>query len=90
MSGDDPVISRTAAIYRGINLTGFMLGRFLARRSLHQVREIYADLADQVVKGFLAAPVAAVYPIEEIKQAVRHAQMPARGGKVLVAPYGTV
>jgi NADPH:quinone reductase-like Zn-dependent oxidoreductase len=90
MTGDDPVISRSAAIYRGINLTGFMLGRFLAKRSLHQVREIYADLADQVVKGLLAAPVAEVYPIEAIKEAVRHAQMSARGGKVLVAPNGTV
>ncbi len=90
MTGDDPVIPRAEVIYRGINLTGFMLSRFLARRSLHQVRELYADLAEQVAHGSLAAPVAAVYPIEEIRAAVRHAQMSARGGKILVAPNGNV
>src|SRR5438132_14083859 len=44
MSGQDPVMSRAAVNMRGVNLTGFNLGRGLAKRTPEQVRGIYADL----------------------------------------------
>src|SRR5262249_18613228 len=69
---------------------GFMLGRALATRTLDQIRKIYADLAEQVAKGMLSAPVEKVYPIEEIKAALAHAQRGERHGKILVAPTGSV
>src|SRR6187402_1397454 len=42
MSGEDPKVTRNNFIYRGVRLTGFMLGRFLAKRSAEQIRAIYA------------------------------------------------
>ena len=36
----------------------------------------------------LKAPIEATYPIEEIKQALTHAQRGGRNGKVLVLPNG--
>src|SRR5204862_7739472 len=45
MSGQDPVMSRAAVNMRGVNLTGFNLGRGLAKRTPAQVRGIYADVA---------------------------------------------
>lgn len=90
MTGEDPVVHRSALIYRGISLTGFMLGRGLARRSAEQVRAIYADLAAQVMAGTLSAPVERVYPIEEIKAAVARADQGERTGKILVAPNGPI
>jgi NADPH:quinone reductase-like Zn-dependent oxidoreductase len=39
-----------------------------------------------VAKGLLTAPVEKVYPIEDIKAALAHAQHGGRGGKILVAP----
>ncbi len=69
-------------------LVGFILGRGLAKRSLAEIRAIYADLGEQVRKGVLLAPVEKVYPIEEIKAAVAHAQQGERSGKILVAPNG--
>ena len=74
MSGDDPVMARGALTGSGQTLVGFTLGRGLATRSLAQIRAIYADLAEQVLKGVLSAPVEKVYPIEEIKAALAHAQ----------------
>jgi len=82
MSGEDPLISG------GQSLVGFILGRGLATRSLEQVRAIYADLGRQIMDGTLYAPVEKVYPIEEIKTALTHAQRGERSGKILVAPNG--
>jgi mitochondrial enoyl-[acyl-carrier protein] reductase / trans-2-enoyl-CoA reductase len=87
MSGHDLVISR-AAIGRGIILKGFALGDGLAKRTPAQVRAIYSDLAGKVQGGALKAPIEATYPIEDIKQALAHAQRGGRHGKVLVLPNG--
>ena len=88
MSGQDPVMSRTAVNMRGVNLTGFNLGRGLAKRTPEQVRGIYADLAAKLRDGILRAPVDATYPIEEIRAALIRAQQGGRHGKVLVLPNG--
>jgi trans-2-enoyl-CoA reductase len=88
MSGEDPVMSRAALTGNGQTLVGFILGRGLATRALAQIRAIYADLGEQVLKGVLSAPVEKVYPIEEIRNALVHAQRGERSGKVLVAPNG--
>jgi NADPH:quinone reductase-like Zn-dependent oxidoreductase len=90
MSGEDPEVGRSNFIYRGVRLTGFMLGRFLARRTPEQIRAIYADLAGQVMKGTLSAPVDTVYPIDKIKEALAHADKGGRNGKILVSPRGQV
>jgi NADPH:quinone reductase-like Zn-dependent oxidoreductase len=90
MSGEDPVMSRSALIAGGQTLVGFILGRGLARRSLEEVRAIYADLGQQILTGSLSAPVEKVYSIEAIKAALLHAQRGERSGKILVAPNGPV
>ena len=90
MSGQNPEVSRNNFTYRGVKLTGFMLGRFMARRSPQQVREIYAGLAAQVMDGQLHAPVDTVYPIEQIKDALAHADKGGRNGKILVSPNGAI
>ena len=90
MSGQDPEVTRNNFIYRGVRLTGFMLGRFLAKRSAQKIREIYADLAAQVMDGKLSAPVDTIYPIEQIKEALAHADKGGRNGKILVSPNGAL
>jgi NADPH:quinone reductase-like Zn-dependent oxidoreductase len=88
MSGQDPVMSRAAVNMRGVNLTGFNLGRGLAKRTHEQVRGIYADLAAKLRDGVLKAPIDALYPIEEIRSALIRAQQGGRHGKVVVLPNG--
>jgi NADPH:quinone reductase-like Zn-dependent oxidoreductase len=90
MSGADPVVGRSELIYSGLSLTGFMLGRFMARRTLPQIRDIYADLGRQLLDGRLSAPVEEVFAIDDIKAALRRAQQGGRSGKILVAPNGPV
>jgi trans-2-enoyl-CoA reductase len=88
MSGQDPVLSRAAVNMRGVNLTGFNLGRGLAKRTPDQVQQIYAGLAGKIRDGVLKAPIDAFFPIEEIKPALIRAQQGGRHGKVLVLPNG--
>jgi NADPH:quinone reductase-like Zn-dependent oxidoreductase len=88
MSGEDPVMSRPALSARGVSLTGFMLGRGLAKRTPEAVRALYADLALKLRDGVLKAPIDARFPIEDIKQALVRAQEGGRSGKVLVLPNG--
>ena len=88
MSGGDPLMSRAAVNMRGVTLTGFNLGRGLAKRTPEQVRAVYADLAAQLRDGKLKAPIDAFYPIEEIRSALIRAQQSGRNGKVLVLPNG--
>jgi NADPH:quinone reductase-like Zn-dependent oxidoreductase len=90
MSGENPDVDRSNFIYRGVRLTGFMLGRFLARRKPEKIREIYAGLARQVLEGKLGAPVDTVYPIDKIKEALAHADKGGRNGKILVSPNGAI
>jgi len=90
MSGEDPVMARSTLVSGGQSLVGFILGRALATRSLEQVRAIYDDLGQQILDGALSVSVEKVYPIEEIKAALTHAQRGERSGKILVTPNGTV
>ncbi|MDP3162788.1 MAG: zinc-dependent alcohol dehydrogenase family protein [Reyranella sp.] len=90
MSGEDPKVGRSNFIYRGVKLTGFMLGRGLAKRSPEKIRAIYADLAGQVMAGTLSAPVDTIYPIEKIKEALAHADKGGRNGKILVSPNSAI
>jgi NADPH:quinone reductase-like Zn-dependent oxidoreductase len=90
MTGEEPVMSRAALSSGGQTLVGFTLGRALATRSLGRVRAIYADLGRQILAGTLSAPVEMVYPIDEIKAALAHAQRGERAGKILVAPNAMV
>jgi mitochondrial enoyl-[acyl-carrier protein] reductase / trans-2-enoyl-CoA reductase len=90
LSGEDPVVGRAALTLRGIMLTGFILGRGLAKRSPEQVRALYADLGAKLRDGTLHAPVDSTYPIERITEALTHAQRAGRHGKILVLPNGPV
>jgi hypothetical protein len=88
MSGDERVFGAAELIFRGV--TGFMLGRALARRDHRGVQSIYDTLIREVMAGRLSAPVDAIYPIEAIRQALIYARSPGHNGKVLVAPNGII
>ena len=90
MSGEDPVMARSALSSRGVSLVGFTLTRPLSTYPREKVRALYADLARQVMNGTLFAPVEKVYRIDEITAALAHAQRGERSGKILVAPNGAV
>lgn len=90
MSGEDPHIDRSHIVYRGVRLGGFMLGRHMAKRDAATIRAIYAELGRAIADATLHAPIDRIYPIEEIKVALAHAQQGGRDGKILVTPNGAI
>src|SRR5262245_56078163 len=90
MGENEPVFSIAELIFRGVTLTGFMLGRALAKRDRNGIQSIYDTLMRQVMTGQLSAPVDTIYPIEAIREALIHAQRPGHNGKILVAPNGMI
>lgn len=90
MTGEAPSVSVADVVFRGMSFTGFMLGRFMTRRTAEEVRAIYADLGQQMLKGAIHAPVDSVYAIEDIREALIRVQTGGRDGKVLVSPGGEV
>jgi NADPH:quinone reductase-like Zn-dependent oxidoreductase len=71
-------ISPLDVIFKPLNLRGFWLGHpeFAAK-----IPPAIKQAAAMIASGELHVPVAAVYPLSSIKDAVAHAQ---RGGKVLL------
>ncbi len=88
MTGEAPSVSVADVVFRGMTFIGFMLGRFMARRSAEEIRTIYAQLGEQMRKGAIHAPVDSVYEIGNIRKALIRAQTGGRHGKVLVNPGG--
>ena len=88
MSGGNPQVTGSDLIFRGVTHTGFMLGRFLAKRTASEIKKIYADLCTRIMSGTLHAPVDHIYKIEDIREALIRAQTGGRHGKVLVSPNG--
>ena len=88
MSGANADIPIGEIVFRGVTFTGFMLGKFLERRSPEKIRAIYAELAEGIANCTIHAPVDSIYAIEDIREALVRAQTGGRMGKVLVSPGG--
>lgn len=71
---------------QGIVLHGLSFVRQLHRRSAHEVRALYAELADLMSRGELVARIAGVYPLEHIVEACDRAAKTGdeRDGKVVI------
>jgi NADPH:quinone reductase-like Zn-dependent oxidoreductase len=86
MSGESIVIPPSDLVYRGLRYEGFLLGRFLDRRSTGEIGAIYDAITRRIMRGQSHAVIERVYPINDIKAALTHAQRAAHSGKILVAP----
>ena len=87
MSGEDPVIPKELSLGRGLRFQGFMMSRtFNSLYGPTREQTIREEVADLVGKGDLTAKVAAIYPLENVADALDHADRRGadRDGKILV------
>jgi NADPH:quinone reductase-like Zn-dependent oxidoreductase len=63
---------------------GFWLADFMKRQSIPKTLRLIRQVRSLVRDKVLATDVAASYPLEQVREAVRHAAVPAKGGKVLL------
>lgn len=87
VSRESIVLSPAQLVYRGLTFTGFLLGRFLDRKREDDVAAIYQEVSRRIMHG-LRVDIERVYSIENINEALAHADRVRDGGKILVAPHG--
>ena len=71
-------------IFQDIAWRGFWITRWYERAGETAAAALLAELASLAAGGVVATPVEAVYPLDQIADALAHAQRPQRGGKVLL------
>ncbi len=84
---DEPIpLHATALLDRGLTLRGASIGRWVAATSAEQ-RVSDTTTACLMAQAFSGQfDVAAIYPIAELSDAIRHATKPGKTGTVLVRP----
>lgn len=86
MSMQDPAINAGLMIFRELTIKGFWLTDWM-RRVDSQTRESVAqNVISLLASGTIQMPVEAAYPLDQIADAVEHADRPGRWGKILVKP----
>lgn len=63
---------------------GFWLGHWMRRRSIPSALLLFREIARLIRSDVLATQIGAMYPLEAIGEAVRHAETVGRQGKVLL------
>jgi NADPH:quinone reductase-like Zn-dependent oxidoreductase len=90
LAGEDSRVPTHALVFRGVMVTGFMLGRFLAPYGNAEIEAIYDRLGRDIALKKIDVAIEKVYPIDQIRAALAHAERGGRDGKILVAPNGPV
>ncbi|MFK7834582.1 MAG: zinc-dependent alcohol dehydrogenase family protein [Sulfitobacter sp.] len=88
MSNEDSAIGAAALIFNNITVRGFWLVVWMNAADKAARQALYADLAGQIVKGTLYAPIDKHFTLDEITEAAKYSWAGARNGKVMMAPNG--
>lgn len=84
MSGQNPQLSGWEVIFRGLRLAGFWLAHWFGRHPRGEIARVYGQLAGLLADGTVAVPIAARYPLSQVREALLHAGREDRGGKVVL------
>lgn len=85
--GRKPVtIPNGLLIFRGIEIRGLWVTRWIENAPLDEVRAVYQDLADRVAAGKIVQQVDSTFPLESYQDALARLEAPERSGKVLFVP----
>ena len=75
-------------IFKNIRFCGFWVSRWYREAAAKTVGEMFEELFRWSAQGCLNVPVAAVYPLEHVREAIEHSRRDFRDGKVLLKPCG--
>jgi NADPH:quinone reductase-like Zn-dependent oxidoreductase len=70
-------------LFKGIELHGFWLTRWLRETPAEEIAGAYHQLAHWMADGDLRMAVEATYPLDQAKEAIARARAEKRGGKIL-------
>ena len=65
-------------------IEGFWLSEWVKQQGIFRMLGLFRQIIAQMRAGVLTTPVAATYSMDQITQAIEHAERAARGGKILL------
>ncbi len=86
MSLQDPSLNAGLLIFRELTVKGFWLTDWMRRVDSHTRQDVAKNVISLLASGQIQLPVEASYPLDQIVEAVEHADRPGRWGKILVKP----
>jgi NADPH:quinone reductase-like Zn-dependent oxidoreductase len=84
LSGEPIRIDPRVLISGKLAVEGFWLGHWMRERSIPALLLLFREIASMIRKGVLHSEIGRTYPLDEIVDAVRHAETVARQGKLLI------
>ena len=86
MSLQDPEINAGLIIFRELTLKGFWLTDWMRRVDKETRQDVAQNVISLLASGEFQLPVEATYSLDQIAEAVDHADRPGRWGKILLKP----
>ncbi len=86
MSSEDPTINVGLMIFKGLTVKGFWLSDWMKHADSNVRKEVAQKVISLLASGTIKLPVEASYGLDQIREAVEHADRPGRYGKILIRP----
>jgi NADPH:quinone reductase-like Zn-dependent oxidoreductase len=86
LSSPDCTVPASELVFRDITLRGYWFTPWFERAAAEERTALYAELARLVVDGTIRVTIEACYPLERVRDALIHAALPDRSGKILLLP----
>ena len=86
LSLENPSIDIGLMIFRELNLRGFWLTDWMRRVDAETRQRVAKEVITLLATGQVQLPIEATYGLDDIAQAVNHADAPGRWGKILIKP----
>ena len=84
LSGQPVSVDPRAMISGGLRVEGFWLSDWTKRQGVLTLLRLFRQVGRLMRGGTLTTEVGATYPLDQVREAVRHAAQPGRDGKVML------
>ncbi|WP_338873711.1 zinc-dependent alcohol dehydrogenase family protein [Spirosoma sp. SC4-14] len=86
LSLQDPSLNAGLLIFRELTVKGFWLTDWMRRVDSQTRQEVAQNVISLLAAGNIQLPVEASYPLDQIGEAIEHAERHGRWGKILIKP----
>jgi NADPH:quinone reductase-like Zn-dependent oxidoreductase len=87
LSSDVVVLPAAAIVFERVLVRGFGRLSALAAMGQERARALHRELGEMVLRNEISSRVEAHYPLDQIRQALVHAERGGRQGKILLKPW---
>lgn len=84
MSGSSIPMNSGLMIFRTLNVKGFWVADWLRSAKPEVRQQVVETISSMLASGQLVAPIAAEFPLEQVKDAIAFSNTPGRSGKVVL------